>query len=167
MGIFDKIKQAIWGDDEKDVAATSTTTVEDTYLGTTSATTGVVPDVSTPANNPVVRDIAAAGVQPVSKPAPIEQAQNPSVTTTAVDVATQLDNAVAARGQKLEWRNSIVDLMKALGMDASLQERKELAAELNYSGDMQDSAKMNMFLHKALLQKLAENGGKVPAELLN
>lgn len=57
--------------------------------------------------------------------------------------------------------------MKALGMDASLAERKELAAELNYSGDINDSAKMNMFLHKALLQKLAENCGNVPPELLD
>lgn len=61
----------------------------------------------------------------------------------------------------------IVDLMKALGMDASLAERKELAAELNYSGGIHHSAKMNMFLHKALLQKLAENGGNVRAELLD
>jgi hypothetical protein len=100
MGIFDKIKHAIWGDDETDVA---TTTPEETYLGTTSATTGVVPDVATPVDNPVVRDIAAAGVQPVSKPAAIEQAQNPSIaanpgtTATAVDVAAQLDRAVTTR----------------------------------------------------------------------
>ncbi|MDB5524661.1 MAG: hypothetical protein JWM58_2424 [Rhizobium sp.] len=167
MGIFDKMKHAIWGDDERDREATSETAIEDTYLGTTSATTGVVPEVSTSADNPALRDIAAAGVQPLSKPAPIEQAQNPTATATAVDVAAQLDRAVATHGQKLEWRHSIVDLMKALGMDASLEERKELATELNYDGDMNDSARMNMFLHKALLQKLSENGGKVPAELLN
>ena len=68
-------------------------------------------------------------------------------------------------GQKLDWRRSIVDLMKALDLDSSLSARKELAAELNYTGDMNDSATMNMWLHKALMKKLAENGGKVPAEL--
>ena len=68
-------------------------------------------------------------------------------------------------GQKLDWRRSIVDLMKALDLDSSLSARKELAAELNYTGDMNDSATMNMWLHKALMKKLADNGGKVPAEL--
>lgn len=79
----------------------------------------------------------------------------------------KIDAAADARGQKLDWRHSIVDLMRALGMDASVEERKELAAELNYTGNMHDSAKMNMFLHKALLQKLAENGGHVPRELMD
>ena len=161
MGIFDKIKNAIWGGDE---APASTTPISNTVPGTTADMTGVAPDVSTSANNPVLRDVAASGVQPVSKPAPIERAQNPA---TEVDVAAQLDRAVRARGEKLDWRRSIVDLMKALGMDASLQERKELAKELNYTGDAGDSAKMNMFLHKTLLQRLAQNGGKVPADLLD
>ena len=78
-----------------------------------------------------------------------------------------MNAAVAKSGQKLDWRHSIVDFMKALGMDASLQERKDLAAELDYTGDMHDSAKMNMFLHKALMKALAENGGKIPAELMD
>jgi hypothetical protein len=163
MGIFDKIKHAIWGEDNPVSPETRTA---DSYLGTTSATTGVVPDVSTQVDNPVLRDVAAAGVQPVSKPVEIERAQNPAASMTEIDVAAHLDRAVSDRGQNLDWRHSIVDLMKALGMDASLSERKELAAELNYTGDMNDSAKMNMFLHKALLQRLAQNGGKVPDELL-
>lgn len=78
-----------------------------------------------------------------------------------------LDAAVKRKGQKLDWRRSIVDLMKALDLDSSLANRKELAAELNYAGDTGDSAKMNMWLHKALMKKLAENGGKVPADLLD
>jgi hypothetical protein len=78
-----------------------------------------------------------------------------------------LDAAAKKSGQKLDWRHSIVDLMKAVGMDANLAERKELAGELGYTGDAQDSAKMNMFLHKALMKKLAENGGKVPADLID
>ena len=80
-------------------------------------------------------------------------------------MAPILDAAVKKSGQKLDWRRSIVDLMKALDLDSSLSARKELAAELNYTGDMNDSATMNMWLHKALMKKLAENGGKVPAEL--
>ena len=84
-----------------------------------------------------------------------------------VDIALILDAAVKKSGQKLDWKHSIVDLMKALGMDASLSERKELAQELGYTGDAGDSAKMNIFLHKALLKKLSENGGKVPADLLD
>ncbi|WP_320189051.1 DUF3597 domain-containing protein [Agrobacterium rosae] len=95
-----------------------------------------------------------------------------SAPTTAganqtVDVASQLDAAVKGSGQKLDWKHSIVDLMKALGMDASLAERKELAHELGYTGEPDGSAAMNNWLHKALLKKLSENGGKVPAELLD
>jgi hypothetical protein len=165
MGIFDKIKSAIWGEDEA-APASSDRPVTNTP-GNITLTTGIAPDVATQADNPIMADIAAAGVQPVSKPAPIEMAQNPATLPTEVDVGEQLDRAAQARGERLDWRHSIVDLMKALGMDASLHERKELARELNYEGDMGDSAKMNMYLHKTLLQKLSENGGKVPAELLD
>jgi hypothetical protein len=84
-----------------------------------------------------------------------------------VDVAVILDEAVKQNGQKLDWRHSIVDMMKALGMDASLQERKELADELGYTGDTSDSVSMNIWLHKALMTALAANGGKVPPKLLD
>ncbi len=67
--------------------------------------------------------------------------------------------------EKLDWRRSIVDLMKLLSLDSSLAARRELAEELHYSGDKNDSATMNIWLHKAVMQKLAENGGKVPEEL--
>lgn len=83
----------------------------------------------------------------------------------SVDVAPILDKAVAAKKEKLEWRTSIVDLMKALDIDSSLTARKELAKELNYSGDTNDSASMNIWLHKQVLTKLAANGGKLPADL--
>lgn len=82
-----------------------------------------------------------------------------------VDVAPILDKAVAAKGEKLEWRTSIVDLMKALDIDSSLSARKELAKELKYDGDMNDSAKMNIWLHKQVMTKLAANGGKLPDDL--
>jgi hypothetical protein len=83
----------------------------------------------------------------------------------SIDVASILDQAVAAKKEKLEWRTSIVDLMKALDLDSSLSERKMLAKELNYSGDTNDSATMNIWLHKQVMTKLAENGGKLPADL--
>jgi hypothetical protein len=82
-----------------------------------------------------------------------------------VDVAPILDQAVKAKGEKLEWRTSIVDLMKALDIDSSFAARKDLAKELGYTGDSNDSASMNIWLHKQVMVKLAANGGKVPADL--
>jgi uncharacterized protein DUF3597 len=92
-----------------------------------------------------------------------------SATTAApaqtVDVAAILDKAVAAQKEKLEWRTSIVDLMKALNIDSSLSARKELAHELGYTGDTNDSASMNIWLHKQMMAKLAANGGKLPSDV--
>ncbi|NPU63827.1 DUF3597 domain-containing protein [Bradyrhizobium sp. 83012] len=82
-----------------------------------------------------------------------------------VDVAAIVDKAAAAKHEKLEWRTSIVDLMKALDIDSSLAARKELAKELGYSGDTNDSASMNVWLHKQVMSKLAANGGKLPPEI--
>ena len=94
----------------------------------------------------------------------------PAATATAtaapVDIAAILDKLAADNPQKLDWKHSIVDLMKLVGMDSSLSERKELATDLHYTGDMNDSATMNMWLHKEVMKKLAANGGKVPADLL-
>jgi Domain of unknown function (DUF3597) len=93
----------------------------------------------------------------------------PSAASTApaqtVDVAAIVDKAAAATGEKLEWRTSIVDLMKALNIDSSLTARKELAKELGYTGDTNDSASMNIWLHKQVMAKLAANGGKLPPEI--
>ena len=83
----------------------------------------------------------------------------------SVDVAPILDKAVAAKKEKLEWRTSIVDLMKALDIDSSLAARKELAKELGYTGDSNDSASMNIWLHKQVMAKLAANGGKLPPDV--
>ena len=82
-----------------------------------------------------------------------------------VDVAPILDKAVAAKKEKLEWRTSIVDLMKALDIDSSFAARKDLAKELGYTGDSNDSASMNIWLHKQVMAKLAANGGKLPPEI--
>lgn len=84
-----------------------------------------------------------------------------------VDVVAQLEQRAAANPQKLNWRTSIVDLMKLLDIDSSLQARKELATELGYTGAKDGSAEMNLWLHKAVLSKLAANGGNVPKELLD
>ena len=88
-----------------------------------------------------------------------------SAPAQTVDVAPILDKAVAAKREKLEWRTSIVDLMKALDIDSSFAARKELAKELGYSGDTNDSASMNVWLHKQVMAKLAANGGKLPPEI--
>jgi 3-oxoacyl-ACP reductase-like protein len=85
----------------------------------------------------------------------------------AVDVTKILDDLAAKNPEKLDWRRSIVDLMKLVDMDSSLSARKELAKELNYTGDTGDSAKMNIWLHKEVIRKISENGGKVPQELLS
>ncbi|MBR1227749.1 MULTISPECIES: DUF3597 domain-containing protein [unclassified Bradyrhizobium] len=82
-----------------------------------------------------------------------------------IDVAPILDKAVADKGEKLAWRTSIVDLMKALDIDSSFTARKELAKELGYTGDSNDSASMNIWLHKQVMTKLAANGGKLPPEI--
>jgi hypothetical protein len=82
-----------------------------------------------------------------------------------VDVEAVLTKLAAASKEKLDWRKSIVDLMKLLNLDSSFGARKELAKELGYTGDPNDSASMNIWLHKQVMQKLAANGGKVPADL--
>ena len=90
----------------------------------------------------------------------------PSAPAQQIDIAATLDALAAKNSEKLDWKHSIVDLMKLVGMDSSLSARKELATDLAYTGDQSDSATMNMWLHKEVLKKLSENGGHVPAELL-
>ncbi len=82
-----------------------------------------------------------------------------------VDVEQVLNGMAAKNGQPLNWRTSIVDMMKLLDLDSSLTARKQLADELHYTGDKEDSASMNVWLHKQVIKKLEENGGKVPADL--
>ncbi len=105
------------------------------------------------------RSMAAAPTAPASPP----QAGAPAMS--AVDVEVVLSGMAAKNPQKLNWRTSIVDLMKLLDLDSSLSARKELAQELGYTGDTNDSAAMNIWLHKQVMKKLAESGGKVPEEL--
>jgi hypothetical protein len=95
------------------------------------------------------------------------QPGTPAAAQGPVDIEAILNRMAANHPEKLDWKHSIVDLMKLVGMDSSLAERKELAADLKYTGDTNDSATMNMWLHKEVMRKLAENGGRVPADLLN
>ena len=112
---------------------------------------------------------AAAPAAPTAQSAPAPASAAPSAPAAAaarpVDVAAIMEGLAAQSSERLDWRRSIVDLMKLINLDSSLAARKELAQELNYTGDMNDSASMNIWLHKQVMIKLAENGGNVPDEL--
>jgi len=114
----------------------------------------------------------APGAQTQSATAPEQQTQAPAAPAPAVapppvvDVTAILNDLAKKNPEKLDWKRSIVDLMKLVGMDSGFAARKQLAAKLHYSGDPNDSAAMNIWLHKEVMKKLAENGGKVPQELL-
>jgi len=111
---------------------------------------------------PAVQEVAAAEVA-----APVVDAAPVSVAISEVDVVGKLNALAANNSEKLNWQTSIVDLMKLLGMDSSLAHRKELATVLGCPANlMDDSASMNMWLHKTVLQQLAANGGNIPASLL-
>jgi dihydrodipicolinate synthase/N-acetylneuraminate lyase len=144
MSIFGKIMGAIFG--SKATATTAAPAAEG------AATTSASASGSAPASS-------SGGSAATSSSATAAPAQT-------VDVAAIVDKAAAAKkGEKLEWRTSIVDLMKALDIDSSLAARKELAKELGYGGDTNDSATMNIWLHKQVMAKLAANGGKLPPEI--
>jgi hypothetical protein len=123
-------------------------------LGThASATPASAPPASSSTGSSAGTSTATASSSPAAAPA------------QTVDVAAIVDKAATASGEKLAWRTSIVDLMKALKIDSSLSARKELAKELGYTGDTNDSASMNVWLHKQVMAKLAANGGKLPPEI--
>ena len=130
------------------------------HSGTMAAVTG--PASGAPATAP-----STAGAQPAAAPAAAPPKAAPAPPAKIVDVAVILDGLAAKNSEDLDWKKSIVDLMKLVGMDSSFKARKQLAQELNYTGDTNDSASMNVWLHKQVLVKIAENGGKVPQELLS
>ena len=115
------------------------------------------PDQPAPAVEPTPDPAAAQAAAPAATPAPAPLAD--------VDVAVVMDQFVNESGQTLNWRTSIVDTLKALGVDSSLEHRKELAKELKFTGDTNDSASMNIWLHKQVMLALAANGGKLPPDL--
>ena len=156
MGIFDRLKDAIFG-----------------HPAAQQATAGTAPGVQArgarPAagtNAPPAQTASAAGsaAAPSSSPRPGIGAGTPT-TAQPVDIEAVLERMAAQHSEQLNWRASIVDLMKLVGLDPSLENRRQLASELGYHGDMHDSAAMNVWLHKEVMQKLAQSGGTVPASL--
>ena len=110
---------------------------------------------------------AVAAAPEAAAPAAPAPAPTAPIAISEVDVVAQLEALATAHAEKLNWKVSIVDLMKLLGLDSSLTARKQLATELHCPADkMGDSAQMNMWLHKTVLQKLSANGGNIPADLL-
>jgi hypothetical protein len=122
-----------------------------------NATTGSAGSAPGPAEGGRLGGQAAPSSQPAPTPAPPPAAE--------VDVEAVLTTMAAGTPQRLDWRRSIVDLMKLLDLDSSLAARKELAQELGYTGTLDGSAEMNLWLHRAVMRKLAENGGRVPDDL--
>lgn len=155
MGMFTNLMSKIFGHAPASASSGATapnaTVASGTPSAPTTAPTGTFGTPSTPATTPAP---IAASAAPVSEPAKV------------VDVTAILDSLAAKNPEKLDWRKSIVDLMKLVGIESSLSARKQLAVELHYSGDENDSAAMNVWLHKEVIKKLSENGGKVPQELL-
>jgi hypothetical protein len=150
----------------------------------TQAQAGRKPGASPTAPNQQAPQASAPGAQRQAPPPaqgqqggqqaqPGQQNQNPQAQSrpqplSETDVVGKLERLAAENPQKLNWRSSIVDLMKLLGMESSLSERRELAEELGYPReDMEDTAKMNVWLHKQVLRRIAENGGNVPKDMLN
>ena len=129
-------------------------------LGLSQAEAAPAADETPGAAPPSASDAPAATVVPPAKPA--------SAPVSVVDVKAHLEELAAANPQVLNWKRSIVDLLKLLEIDSSYAARKELATELGCPSElMGDSAHMNMWLHKTVLQKIADNGGNIPAELLD
>ena len=116
-----------------------------------------------PSNHPAVTQATAPAAPAASTSAAAPA--SPAAAAPPVDVEAVLSDMAKKNPEKLNWRTSIVDLMKLVGMDSSLTARKELAQELNYTGNTNDSASMNMWLHKQVMRKIAENGGKLPADM--
>ncbi len=154
MSIFGKIAAAIFGTPAHAAEAGGDMTPTPNVVPT-----GATPTATAPAQ-PTVVAAAAAVATPVAAAPAAGTASKPTV-----DVAVVLDGITAKQKEALDWRKSIVDLMKLLHLDSSLTARKDLAKELHYAGDMGDSASMNVWLHKQVMTKLAENGGVVPADL--
>jgi uncharacterized protein DUF3597 len=150
MGIFNNLMSKIFGHASAASSATpapSSTTIESATApsGTTPEASAVSPATAAPATPAATPDTVAAPVQ---------------------DVTAILDGLAAKNSEKLDWKKSIVDLLKLVNMDSSLSARKQLAKELHYPGDENDTATMNVWLHKQVLRELSEHGGKIPRELL-
>ena len=116
--------------------------------------------------DPAAPTAASTAEVPAATPAAAAPAA-PAPPAAPVDVAAVLNGLAATHAERLDWQHSIVDLLKLVGLDSSLAARKELATDLHYTGELDGSAAMNLWLHKEVMKKLADNGGKVPQELLD
>lgn len=161
MGFFDRIRDKIFGSAEAAEPAQQPTAAP-TPAPSPAPTPAPASAGGAPASTPAAPQPQTP--DPASPAAPASTASS-SAPSQPVDVAAILEAKAKAAGQPLDWRRSIVDLLKLLDLDSSLSARKELADELHYTGDTNDSATMNTWLHKAVMTKLAENGGQVPADL--
>ena len=132
-------------------------------FGHSTASQPAVAPTSKPSSGPSTA-AAPAAAPAASSPPPAAPAP---AAMSSVDVEKVLSDMASHSSQKLDWRHSIVDLMKLLGIDSTMVNRRALASELGYTGDLNDSATMNTWLQKAVMQKFAENGGQVPATLLD
>ncbi|TCF99294.1 hypothetical protein BZM26_20175 [Paraburkholderia strydomiana] len=150
MSIFSTILNKIFRHDQPANTGSGGT------AGPAAAATAAPGSATAPAGTPATPSTAAAG-----------NSQPPVTPMPTVDVEAVLIKMQESSGETLNWRTSIVDLLKLLGLDSSLAARKELASELHYTGSTEDSASMNIWLHKQVMTKLAENGGKVPDDLKN
>jgi len=142
MGIFSSISEAIFGHSKGASAGTGS-----------SAATGTSAKPGAP---------AGSGASPAATGSTAAGAAKPM---TRAEVEAMIATRAAGQREQYNWRQSIVDLMKLLNLDSSLNARKELAKELNYTGDTNDSATMNVWLHKQIMGKLAANGGKLPSDI--
>ncbi len=136
-----------------------------------AASTSPMPSVApSPASaTPTAASTPTAAGSTIATAAPTATSTAPGSMPAAqqVDVEQVLNDLARRNPEKLNWRTSIVDLMKLVGMDSSFNARKTLAQELGYTGDTNDSATMNIWLHKQVMRKIAENGGKVPQDMLH
>src|SRR5262249_18820833 len=147
-------------------AAATATSPTTPAASAASSSPGAAP--TSPAVASPTKTVGTAAPTSPTPPAASATSSSPAAAPAqAVDVTAILDDLAEKNPEKLDWRKSIVDLMKLVGIDSSLAARKQLAAELHYSEDEKDSATMNIWLHKEVIKKIAENGGKVPQELLN
>ncbi len=153
MGVFDKLWDKIT--DASRAAVGKSTPAKP--AGATAA----------PSSAPVTHAAPMPSAAPIPSAVPAPGGTMPATPSAPVDVEAIMTNLDAQHGGKSNWRYSIVDLMSLLGMEHSLADRKELARELGYTGDMNDSASMNIWLHKQVMKRMAANGGKVPADLLD
>ena len=168
MSIFGTIMSKIFGEDH-DAAAPVKQPADTSSAPPTTTADEKTAKANTWQDAPTKSDAAPQSAAPPSpaKQAPVSASPATQPPPSSVDLAAVLDGMEEHAGQKsdLDWRHSIVDLMKLLHMDSSHDNRKKLAEELHYTGDMDDSASMNMWLHKEVMSKLAANGGKLPADM--